>query len=120
VKLAASMVCVAALSFAACTDEETTVGGQGAGITSWKIADQRFEQLVKQFDPSQVTDKAMLGGHMPADEVCDGCVMQAYKVVESRAAVDEIRVVSDGGVPVCKILLNQGAIVFDECGLSRL
>ncbi|HEX5061140.1 MAG TPA: hypothetical protein VFV99_17360 [Kofleriaceae bacterium] len=120
-KLAASMFCVAALSLAACADVETYGGGQGPGITSSKIADQEFDRLVKQFDPSQVTDNAQkLGGLEPADTVCEGCVMQAYRVVDLNAGIDEVRIVKDGGVQVCKIFLDQGAVIFDECGLSRL
>ena len=119
-KLAASLVCVAALSFAACADVETTGGGQGEGIVPSKVADQQLEHLVKQFDPSQVTDNAQkLGGLAPADAICDGCVMQAYAVVDTSAGIDEVRVVTDGGMQVCKIFLDQGQIIIDECGWSR-
>ena len=120
VKLAASMFCVAALSLAACADVETYGGGQGEGLTPSKVADQEFDRLVKQFDPSQVTDNAQkLGGLEPADAVCDGCVMQAYSVVDLNAGIDEVRIVKDGGMTVCKLYLGHGEVIIDECGLSR-
>ncbi len=49
------------------------------------------------------------------DPICGGCDVVAFGVVNDNR-VDEVRVVSDGGTPVCRIYFNDNQVVFDECG----
>jgi hypothetical protein len=101
-----------------CADEATQGGGQGEGIMPSKIAFVPPEP--KPFDPA--TDVVALKqklGSAPADAICDGCVVTSYKLVDNSFGLDEVRLVSDGGLLICKIFLNQDGVVIDECGWSR-
>jgi hypothetical protein len=114
VKLA-SLFCVAALSVVGCGGVETTGGGQGEGIKPSKI-EFVDPNAPKPFDPRTLSDFQIRISTAPADSVCEGCIMESYSVVDTSAGVDEVRVVSDGGMELCKIYLNQDQVIVDECG----
>ena len=116
-KLAASLF-VAALSMVGCAGVESSGGGQGDGIYPAK-ADVSNPNDPKLFDTADVTKVKLKGGMAPADAVCDGCVVQTYRVVDTSAGIDEMRVVSDGGTEICRIYLDHDQVVIDECGWIR-
>jgi hypothetical protein len=105
------MVCVAALSFAACTDVDSVGGGEG--ITSSKIP-------TKAPDLAPTAEVAGLGSilnQMPARDVCEGCVMTSYATIDTRY-FDEVRIVKDENFdPVCTIYVKDGFVITDECGV---
>jgi len=115
VKLAASLFCVAALSLVGCAEEITPTGGMGEGIAPYKLGPESFD-AVKDFDPSDVTKYEQKLSGAPIDSVCEGCVMDVYRVIDNSAFIDEVRVVSDGGAALCKIFVDHGQVVEDECG----
>lgn len=114
-KLAASLFCLAALSVVGCADVESNGGGQGEGILPSKISRADADEP-KPFDPGTVTTLKQKLGTAPADSICEGCVFDTYAVVDNSMGIDEVLVVSDGGVNLCRIYLDQGQIVVDECG----
>jgi hypothetical protein len=116
VKLAASLFCVAALSMVGCAGVDTVGGGQGDGIHPSK-ADVQNPEEPKPFDGRQVTNLKLKTAAAPADAVCDGCVMDTYRAVDNSAGIDEVRVVSDGGLELCRLYLDHDQVVLDECGL---
>ena len=111
-----SLVCVAAL--AGCADDVTTGGGQGEGIIPSKIALMNPDEP-KPFDARDVVEVDQKLGAAPADAICDGCVVTSYSLVDNSYGLDEVRVVTDGGLSICKIFLSNDGVVIDECGWSR-
>ena len=118
VKLAV-LSAVAAVSLLGCVDEVAQGGGQGEGIQPSKGQLQNLDEP-KPFDAAEVevTVKYRLGTGS-ADTVCNGCSVTSYSLVDNSYGLDEMRVVSDGGTPICKIYLTDGGVVIDECGWSR-
>jgi hypothetical protein len=120
VKLGASLFCVAALSLAGCAEEVTPTGGIGEGIYPYKLAVQNPES-VSSFGLEDITklQGVKVGETVPADVVCDGCVMDTYRVIDVDAIVDEIRVVGDPDGEVCRIYVGKDQVIFDDCGFAN-
>lgn len=107
-----ALSCVAALALVGCVDSESVGGGQGDGILPSKTADKTPDVVPSNDGPNVVQQPAL-----PADIVCDGCVVTIYKPVQS-TVFDEIRVVTDHDFVVCSIYVNHGEVVVDECGFE--
>ena len=109
---------IAGLALVGCADLDNTTGGMGEGVAPYKLSDTRVREA-EQFDATQVVQLKQKLGTTPADAICEGCVMTSYSVVDLGAGLDEVRIVTDGGMPICKIFLNDDGIVVDECGWFR-
>jgi hypothetical protein len=109
---------VVGLSLLGCADEAAQGGGQGDGIVPSKISFVDPEPE-KPFDARDVFEIKQKLGTAPADAICEGCIVNGFSLVDNSYGITEVRVVSDGGLPVCRIFLNQDGIVIDECGWSR-
>jgi hypothetical protein len=111
---------VAGLSLLGCADEVAQGGGQGEGIQPSKGDVLQNPDEPKPADAAdvQVVTKFRLST-ASADAICEGCVVTTYSLVDNSYGLDEMRVVSDGGMPICKIYLTDGGVVIDECGWSR-
>ena len=134
-KLAASLFAVAALSLAGCIDDVATGGGHQEGIRPAKpsIDDLDgnsprhpavFEGMSGEIVGSPpLVDVNDLRGKVngialppePARDVCETCEVTAILLPEERG-IDEVRVVSDGGVELCRIYLVDDEVIVDECG----
>ena len=112
-KLAASLICVAAL--VGCAGDVPMGGGQGEVIIPSKLASLRPDRA-KPFDPRDVVKLSQKRGVAPADSICEGCVMTSYSLVENSYGIDEVRMVHDGDTTLCQIFLSNDGVVIDECG----
>ena len=135
-KLVVSMFCVGALSLVGCVDQEVTGGGQLEGM---RPAKPSLEELTSNPAGGPLVFEGMnqnpatknvghfdanwfgtLGGVMlppePAREVCENCMVTAIKLPHDDGGIDEVRIVSDGGLELCRIYLNDGQAVVNECG----
>jgi hypothetical protein len=136
VKLVASMFCVAALSLIGCVDEPTGGGGQLEGLRPAKPtfddpdvsptgANTDVNNKNAQLPPHQLpVDTDGFYGHLggvalppePAPEICPNCEVTAIRLPEENSyGIDEVRVVSDGGLELCRIYLDDSGYVFNEC-----
>lgn len=110
-KLSALLCCVAATSLVACADVGTTGGGQMEGMVPAKFVLTHPSDL--QLDPhTQLQQRPLV---QSGDQICGGCDVIAFGVLNDDR-VDEVLVVSDGGMPVCRIYLQDDKVVLDECG----
>jgi hypothetical protein len=96
----------------------STGGGQGEGIMPSKIAFMNPDEP-KPFDATDVVFMNKRLGSAPADSICEGCVVTSYSLADNSYGIDEVRIVNDGGLVICKIFLNNDGVVIDECGWSR-
>jgi hypothetical protein len=72
----------------------------------------------KPFDPRDVTSYEQRVSGEGGNSICEGCVVDSYSLVADSGGIDEVRVVSDGGMELCRIYLDQGQVVLDECGVA--
>ena len=116
-KLAASWLCVAALSLVGCADVETNGGGQGEGILPAKssVVEPTGQMQLELGEEPGFKQRLRSG---PADFVCEGCVIDTYAVVDN-SMFNEVSVVSDGGMQLCRLYLSDGEVVIDECGINK-
>lgn len=117
-KLAASLFCIAALSLVGCADVETTGGGQGEGIIPAKTLSLDPQDVEESFHPA-IAGMQQVPGREPADYICMGCEIVAYRVPDDTGGIDEVRLVKDQDVTLCRIYLNDNEVVLDDCGMAR-
>lgn len=139
-KLVASLFCVAALSLAGCVDQETTGGGQLAGMRPAKPSIDDPGNLPTGANPTIFegmnykstisipdVDADGMYGHLggmnepavPAPHVCESCEVTAIKLPAQQNGIDEVHLVKDGETEVCRIYLNDNDVVINECFSSE-
>lgn len=134
-----ALLCVAGLSLTGCLDEPTTGGGYLAGMRPAKPSidnptnsdlpaypdifegmSSRSAFTMPDLNADNVFVETMTPP-VPMPEVCENCQVTAAHVVDDSYMLEEIRVFSDGGVPICRIFLDteSGTTIHDDCGWTR-
>ena len=111
-KLVGSLVCVVALSVVGCADVESVGGGQGEGITPAKVGSLELDEGASPHP--RVDGMKQISAGESAENICPDCEVVAFSVANNDA-IDEVRIVQDAGIEVCRIYVKNDTVIIDEC-----